>query len=158
MPRKKQGPQRLDAEAQEAARFVMGSTEDPEAENNTQINKALTESIRAAPADAVGDILMRAGGSEEAVGPSENSREYTVIIDDSDEDSYHSSEDEDFVPTVPKRKGGGGGGKARKKKPVPVVEVIEEEEIDEELEGLLEDAQVSHSESFLSWLDSVNLL
>ena len=56
MPRKKQGPQRLDAEAQEAARFVMGETEDSEA-NNAEINQALTETIQAAPAEAVEDII-----------------------------------------------------------------------------------------------------
>ena len=57
MPRKKQGPQRLDAEAQEAARFVMGETENSEAESNAEINQALTQTIQAAPAEAVEDIL-----------------------------------------------------------------------------------------------------
>ena len=58
MPRKKQGPQRLDAEAQEAARFVMGTNEDSEAESNAEINRALTETIRTAPAEAV-EVIIR---------------------------------------------------------------------------------------------------
>ena len=56
MPRKKQGPQRLDAEAQEAARFVMGETEASD-ENNAEINQALTQTIREAPSEAVEDII-----------------------------------------------------------------------------------------------------
>ena len=56
MPRKKQGPQRLDAEAQEAARFVMGETEASEG-NNAEINQALTQTIREAPSEAVEDII-----------------------------------------------------------------------------------------------------
>ena len=56
MPRKKQGPQRLDAEAQEAARFVMGETEASD-ENNARINQALTQTIREAPSEAVEDII-----------------------------------------------------------------------------------------------------
>ena len=56
MPRKKQGPQRLDAEAQEAARFVMGEAEDSE-ENNAEINQALTQTSRAASAEGVEDFI-----------------------------------------------------------------------------------------------------
>ena len=56
MPRKKQGPQRLDAEAREAARFVMGEAEDSE-ENNAEITQALAQPIRAAPAEGVEDTI-----------------------------------------------------------------------------------------------------
>ena len=68
-------------------------------------------------------------------------QQFSIIIDDDSEDSYHSSEDEDFVPAVTKKRAGGGKAK-KKKKPVEIVEEEEEEEIDEELEGLLEDAEL----------------
>ena len=71
-------------------------------------------------------------------------QQFSIIIDDDSEDSYHSSEDEDFVPAVPQKRGGGGKAKKKKKPAAAVVEVVEEEEeeIDEELEGLLEDAEL----------------
>ena len=70
-------------------------------------------------------------------------QQFSIIIDDDSEDSYHSSEDEDFVPAVAKKRGGGGKAKKKTKPAAAVVEdVEEEEEIDEELEGLLEDAEL----------------
>ena len=155
MPRKKQGPQRLDAEAQEAARFVMGEAENSEGENNAEINQALTQTIRAAPAEAVEDIIRLKLNKNKIfspnfsflfyrnVGGEAEPQQFSIIIDDDSEDSYNSSEDEDFVPApaVTKKRGGGGKSKKKKKKPVEIVEE-EEEEIDVELEGLLEDAEL----------------
>ena len=71
-------------------------------------------------------------------------QQFSIIIDDDSEDSYHSSDDEDFVPVLPKKRGGAGKAKKKKKPAATVVEVEEEEEeeIDEELEGLLEDAEL----------------
>ena len=143
MPRKKQGPRRLDEDEQRAANFVMGE----DVEDNLEINRDLTKQLTEAPAAAL-DIVVNAvevdkpdedqpSCSERAVN-----RMYNVVFDDDDEDSYHSSEDEDFHPeaeekVVPKKKK--SAGKASKQKTVE----IEKTEKDKELEGLLEDADIN---------------
>ena len=52
MPRKKQGPKKLDEDAQKAANFVMGEEEENgDTENNLEINKEITNQLREAPAE-----------------------------------------------------------------------------------------------------------
>ena len=86
MPRKKQGPRRLDEEEQRAGNFVMGA----DAENNEERNRELIERL------AEGSLYTVPVASSQ-------SKMYSVIFDD-DDDSYQSSEDEDFNPAVEAKK------------------------------------------------------
>ena len=58
MPRKKQGPRRLDEEEQRAGNFVMGG----DAENNEERNRELTERLASAPASEVNTIVQGVTG------------------------------------------------------------------------------------------------
>ena len=161
MPRKKQGPRRLDEEEQRAGNFVMGA----DAENNEERNRELTERLAAAPASQVDTIVQEVaserneGAGDQAEGSlytvpvaSSQSKMYSVIFDD-DDDSYQSSEDEDFNPAVEAKK------KSPKKKKTldekkrkfhekfphifPHAAKADTPPVDEELQALVEDAEVS---------------
>ena len=146
MPRKKQGPRRLDEEEQRAANYVMGET-DCDTENNVNINRELTNQLETAPAEALDDIVRAAGGDIDQETPNNDAgssganRVYNVIFDD--DDDYNSEEDEDFVPqedAKPKKP------PAKKKAKVSVPKEVEEpviSEIDKELESLWGDAEAS---------------
>ena len=152
MPRKKQGPRRLDEDAQRAANFVMGGeTEEGDTGENAEANRALTARLRDASAGEVENIVREAQGPDDADGDGDDrtSRHYTVpaasqnrmynVIFDDDTESYHSSDDEDFDPrkekvASPKKK------KSPKKK--PIFGDSEEPDVDPELEALFEDAAV----------------
>ena len=151
MPRKKQGPRRLDEDAQRAANFVMGEeTEDGDTGENVEANRALTARLRDASAAEVENIVREAQGPGDGDdGDDPTSRHYTVpaasqnrmynVIFDDDTESYHSSDDEDFDPVKekvasPKKK------KSPKKK--PIFGDTEEPDVDPELEALFEDAAV----------------
>ena len=160
MPRKKQGPRRLDEEEQRAGNFVMGG----DAENNEERNRELTERLAAAPASQVDTIVQGVtgeqgeGSGEQAEGSlytvpvaSSQSKMYSVIFDD-DDDSNHSSEDEDFNPAAEAKK------KSPKKKKTldekkkkfhekfshifPNAAKADTPPVDEELQALVEDAEV----------------
>ena len=165
MPRKKQGPRRLDEDAQRAANFVMGEeTEDGDTGENAEANRALTARLRDASAGEVENIVREAQGPDPGDGDDGDdptSRHYTVpaasqnrmynVIFDDDTESYHSSDDEDFDPVKekvasPKKK------KSPKKK--PIFGDTEEPDVDPELEALFEDAAVG----FLLVKTAVNLV
>ena len=96
MPRKKQGPRRLDEEEQRAGNFVMGG----DAENNEERNRELTERLAAAPASQVDTIVqgITGEGGEGSLYTvpvaSSQSKMYSVIFDDDDDMIFQFDEDE----------------------------------------------------------------
>ena len=153
MPRKKQGPKKLDEDAQKAANFVMGEEENGDTENNLEINRELTNQLREAPAADVDDIVQAASGSN-----TNEERSYNVIFDDDEEEDieYISSEDEDFDPVKAESKGKKASKKSPSKKSKSSLFPISynfkknfhldaegnEIVLEPELKSLLEDAQV----------------
>ena len=153
MPRNKQGPKKLDEDAQKAANFVMGEEENGDIENNLEINRELTNQLREAPAADVDDIVQAASGSN-----TNEERSYNVIFDDDEEEDieYISSEDEDFDPVKAESKGKKTSKKSPSKKSKSSVIPISynfkknfhldaegnEIVLEPELKSLLEDAQV----------------
>ena len=156
MPRKKQGPRRLDEEEQRAGNFVMGG----DVENNEEMNRELTERLASAPASEVNTIVQGVTGErmEEGEGSlytepvaSSQSKMYSVIFDD-DDDSYQSSEDEDFNPASEAKIKKKSPKKSPKKKSLyekfphifPNAKTADAKAlpVDKELEALVEDAEV----------------
>ena len=167
MPRKKQGPRRLDEEEQRAGNFVMGG----DAENNEERNRELTERLASAPASEVNTIVQAVQSvTEERVEEGEGSlytepvassqsKMYSVIFDD-DDDSYQSSADEDFNPASEAKSKNKSPKKSSKKKSLyerfphifPNAKTAEADAIpvDKELEALVEDAEVIMEDFLIS--------